>query len=387
MNFIPYGQQWIDEDDIRAVVDILHSSYIARGPTAEKFEQALKDVIGAPFATVLSSGTAGLHLACLAAGIKAGDEVITSPITFAASANCALYCGAKPVFADIDLKTYNIDPKEIEKKITERTKAVIPVHFAGQSCDMEAIVEIVRKAENKFGHKIWIIEDACHVLDSQYQGKQVGACEYGDMAVMSFHPVKHITSGEGGVVFSRDKEIAERLQRLRGHGITRDPNLLSQCPGSWYQEQIDLGYNYFITDIQCALGISQLKKLSVFKKRRQEIVQKYNQAFTGLPHFIPPYQSPDCDSTFHLYIPLINFVALGVERTVFMDKLKEKGIGTQLHYVPVYAQPYYKKYLKTSSGGFPKAEQYYKQALSLPLFPKMSDQDVERVIAAVKQTI
>ena len=384
---IPYGRQMIDEEDIRAVVEVLQSAYIARGPKAEEFEQALCTAIGAPYGVVVSSGTAGLHIACLAAGIGNGDEVITTPLTFIASANCAVYCGAKPIFADIDPRTYNIDPKEIEKKITERTKAIIPVHFAGQSCEMETIVSIVRDAERRFGHKIWIIEDACHVLDSKYRGKRVGACEYGDMAIMSFHPVKHITSGEGGVVFAKDKNTAEMLRRLRGHGITRDPALLSQQPGPWYSEQINLGYNYFLTDIQCALGISQLKKLPQFSARRKEIVAQYNKAFSGLSHITIPYEAAENESTFHLYVPKIDFSELGVNRAACMERLKKRGILTQVHYVPVHLQPFYQKTFSTKQGDFPCAEAYYEHCLSLPLFPAMSDSDVQRVIDGVVETI
>lgn len=386
-SFIPYARQWIDEDDIGAVIMALRSDYIARGPKMEEFEQTLIKVVGAPYAVVLSSGTAGLHTVCLAAGVGPGDEVITSPNTFVASANCAVYCGATPVFADIDPRTYNIDPEELEKKITERTKAVIPVHFAGQSCDMEMIVSIARAAEKKFGHKIWIIEDACHVLDSKYKGKQVGACDYGDMAVMSFHPVKHITSAEGGVVFTREGAIAEKLRRLRGHGITRDPALLSQNLGPWHHEQIELGYNYFITDIQCALGISQLKKLPQFAKRRKEIVRRYNEAFKNLPHVAIPFESPDCESTFHLYILQVDFRALGTDRTKFFERLKEKGVGVQVHYIPVHTQPYYQKHFGTKLGDFPNTEAYYERCVSLPLFPAMTNDDVERVIKAVTELV
>ncbi len=387
LGMIPYGRQMIDEEDIQAVIEVLRSPYIARGPKVEEFERALCGAVGAPYGVAVSSGTAGLHIACLAAGISSGDEVITSPLTFIASANCAVYCGAKPIFVDIDPRTYNIDPREVEKKITERTKAIIPVHFAGQSCDMEVIIAIARVAQKRFGHKIWIIEDACHVLNSKYRGKQVGACEYGDMAIMSFHPVKHITSGEGGVVFTRDQKVAETLRRFRGHGITKNPDLLSQQPSPWYYEQIDLGYNYFLTDIQCALGISQLKKLSRFSKRRRGIVAQYNEAFRNLPHFKIPFESPDCESTFHLYIPQIDFQALGIDRATFFEELKKRGVGAQVHYIPVHLQPYYRKKFGTQYGDFPRAEAYYESCISLPLYPKMTDADVERVIRAVEEII
>lgn len=385
--FIPYGRQWIDEDDIRAVIETLRSDCIARGPKSKEFEHALCSLTNAKHAVLVNSGTSALHIACLVAGVSPGDEVITSPITFVASANCAVYCGATPVFADIDSRTYNISSVEIEKKITEKTKAVIPVHFAGQSCDMESLRTIVQNAEKKYGHKIWIIEDACHVLDSRYKGEQVGSCTRSDMAIMSFHPVKHITTGEGGVVFTNDKVTAEKLERLRGHGITRDPRLLTHNPGFWYHEQIDLGYNYFITDFQSALGTSQLKKLPRFSHRRREIVKCYNEAFAHMEGMQIPFESRDNDSIFHLYVPLIDFNALKTDRRVFMEKLKNLGILTQVHYIPVHTQPFYQKHFGTKWGDFPKAEAYYQQCLSLPLYPAMEDSDVEYVIHAVKSVV
>ncbi|RJQ48537.1 MAG: NAD-dependent epimerase/dehydratase family protein, partial [Desulfobacteraceae bacterium] len=285
-NFISYGRQWVDANDIRSVVDVVKSGPITQGPKVKAFEEALQNYCSANFAVALNSGTSGLHIACLAAVLKEGDEGITSPITFVASANCMIYCGGKPVFADINPKTYNISPEEVEKKITSKTKVVIPVHFAGQSCDMESIFRIVKDAENRFGNKIYIIEDASHALGSEYNGSNVGSCAYSDMAVMSFHPVKHITTGEGGAVFTNDESLFKRLRRLRSHGITstfeefvfpRNALALSDSEDQklinpWYYEQIDLGLNYRITDIHCALGISQLKRLGQFKRRRREIV-------------------------------------------------------------------------------------------------------------------
>ncbi|MBW1806295.1 MAG: aminotransferase class I/II-fold pyridoxal phosphate-dependent enzyme, partial [Deltaproteobacteria bacterium] len=268
---IPYGRQYIDEDDIQAVTEVLRSEWLTQGPNTVEFESALCEIVGAGYAVAVNSGTSALHIACLAAGVKDGDEIITSSITFVASANCTVYCGGKPVFADIDPKTYNISPGEIEKRITDKTKAIIPVHFAGQSCDMEAIQQIVNDAEKKYGHKIYIIEDACHALGSKYKGNEAGSCEFSDMAVMSFHPVKHITTGEGGVVFTNDEKLDMKLKRLRSHGITSDPEeffskdlafqpsafSLQPSVNPWYYEQQVIGYNYRITNIQCALGLSQ----------------------------------------------------------------------------------------------------------------------------------
>jgi UDP-4-amino-4,6-dideoxy-N-acetyl-beta-L-altrosamine transaminase/dTDP-4-dehydrorhamnose reductase len=395
-NFIPYGRHWIDENDIQAVASVLRSDRITQGPKVEEFEKALTEYTGARYAVVVSSGTAALHIACLAAGVKEGDEVITSPITFTASANCILYCGGKPVFADIDKGTYNIDPTEIEKKITSRTKAIIPVHFAGQSCDMESIHKIVIEAEKKYGHKIYIIEDACHALGSLYKKNKVGSCKFSHMTVMSFHPVKHITTGEGGIVLTNDKELYSRLKRLRSHGITSNPeefvyrHYAFQSNGMlnpWYYEQIDLGYNYRITDIQCALGLSQMKNLDDFRRLRKTIVNRYNKAFGGIRYIQTPYESTDCESNFHLYVILFDFEAIGRGRTEFMLELKRREIQTQVHYIPVYTQPFYRKTFGTDWGDCPNAEAYYKRCLSIPLFPAMTENDVENVITEIKELV
>jgi len=385
--YIPYGAQDIDVEDIRTVADALAASVIARGPTTVAFEAAVARVVHAPHVVTCSSGTAGLHLACLAAGIGPGDEVITSPITFVASANCAAYCGATPVFADVEPDTACIDPRAIAAKITPRTHAVVPVHFAGQSCDMDAIVRVVRDAEQRFGRKIWIIEDACHVLGSTYRGEPIGSCAYGDMAVFSFHPVKHATTGEGGAIATRDAATDGLLRRLRGHGMTKDPALLSQQPGPWYYEQVTLGYNYFLTDFQAALGLSQLKKLPRFIARRATIVAKYDAAFADFPHLHPLARRPDTTTNFHVYILRMNFAALGTTRAAVMATFHERGIQTQVHYIPVTHQPYYRQRYGTAPGDCPIADAYYDQCLTIPLFPKMSDEDVERVIAAVRATV
>lgn len=396
--FIQYGRQWIDSNDIKAVVNVLRDGPIAQGPKIQEFENALSNYCSAKYAVAVNSGTSGLHIACLAAGVQKGDEVITSPITFVASANCAVYCGAKPVFADIDSKTYNISPYEIEKKITEKTKAIIPVHFAGQSCDMKTISAIIKTAEKKFGHKIYIIEDASHALGSKYNNTKVGSCHFSDMTVMSFHPVKHITTGEGGAVLTNDEFLNKKLKRLRSHGITSDPKefvykdlafqplafSLQPSVNPWYYEQVDLGYNYRITDIQSALGLSQIKKLKTFCDRRRTIVNTYNDAFSNIKAIQIPFESSDCDSNFHLYALLFNFEQIGIDRAGFMRKLKERGIQTQVHYIPVHLQSFYRRQFGTNWGDCPNAERYYSMCLSIPLFPAMMDDDVKSVIHHVR---
>ena len=393
-NIIPYGRQFIDEDDIKAVVEVLKSEKITQGPTVEEFEHELVKICGAEYCVAVNSGTSALHIACLAAGVKEGDEVITSTITFVASANCAVYCGGKPVFADIDPKTYNISPGEIEKRITDKTKAIIPVHFAGQSCDMEAIQQIVSDAEKKYGHKIYIIEDACHALGSKYKGNEVGSCVFSDMAVMSFHPVKHITTGEGGVVLTNNDELSKKLKMFRSHGITSDPEefiskdlAFQPSVNPWYYEQQALGYNYRITNIQCALGLSQLKKLKMFCKRRREIVDKYNAAFMDSKFLQIPFEDPNCNSNFHLYVLLFDFEGIGIDRARFMLSLKEKGLYTQVHYIPVHLQHYFRRNFKTGWGDCPNAEAYYKKCLSIPLFPAMLKIEVEKTIHEIKHII
>ena len=400
---ISYGRQWIEESDVQAVAKVLRKDRITQGPKVEEFEWELSDYCDGKHAVAVNSGTAALHIACLATGIGLDDEVITSPNTFVASANCAAYCGARPVFADIDPDTYNISPREIEKRITRYTKAIIPVHFAGQSCDMEAIQQIVKATEKKYGHKIIIIEDACHALGSLYKDKKVGSCAFSDMTVMSFHPVKHITTGEGGVVFTNDENLYKRLKRFRSHGITSDPedfmnkNLalssskskltMYDSPNPWYYEQIDLGYNYRITDIQCALGLSQLEKLDMFRKRRKEIVNNYNEAFSNVKNIQIPFEAPECDSNFHLYVLLFDFERIGIDRARFMHKLKKRGIRTQVHYIPVHLQPYYRQNLGAEAGSCKVAEDYYERCLSLPLYPAMDNDDVAKVINHVRSSL
>ena len=395
--FLRYGKQSIDADDIQAVIQVLQSMNLTQGPKIAEFESALCGKVGSRFAVAFNSGTSALHSTCLAAGISPVDEVITSPNTFVASANCIVHCGARPVFADIDPDTYNISPDMIKEKMTIHTKAMIPVHFAGQSCDMEAIQRIKKDAEERHGHKIYIIEDACHALGSLYKNRRVGSCTYSDMTVMSFHPVKHITTGEGGVVFTNEEALYKRLRLFRSHGVTSDPQEfanddLAFQPGSlgqrslvnpWYYEQISLGYNYRITDIQCALGLSQLKKLDMFRKRRREIVNMYNAAFKDSEFAHIPFEDSKCDSNFHLYVLLFDFEKIGIDRAQFMLELKRRGIQTQVHYIPVHLQSFYRKRFGTNWGDCPNAEKYYSKCLSMPLYPDMTDEDARRVIREI----
>ena len=385
--FIPYARQHLDEDDVAAVVEVLRGATIARGPGAAAFAHALREVVHAPYAITCASGTAGLHLACLAAGIGPGDEVIVPAITFVASANCAAYCGATPVFADIDRETTCIDPADVARKVTARTRAIIPVHFAGQSCDLLALQAIARDAERRFGHKVWIIEDACHVLGSTYHGEPIGSCRWSDMAVFSFHPVKHITTGEGGAITVQDVSVARRLEQLRGHGITKEGSEFQHIgDGPWYHEQQSLGYNYFLTDIQAALGMAQLQKLPRFAQRRRVIVDRYQEAFAELSHVTRPVERESGATNYHLYVLQIDFSALGTTRAALVADLATRGVGAQVHYLPVYRHPYHERW-GANSVDFPNAERYYERCLTIPLFPTMRDEDVERVITAVRESV
>lgn len=402
LNFIPYGRQAIDDDDVKAVSEVLVSPNLTQGPNIEEFERQLAKYTGAAFCIAVNSGTSALHIACLAAGVGKGDEVITSPITFVASANCAAYCGAKPIFADIDKKTYNLSVSSLEKKLSAKTKAVIAVHFAGQSCDMEAIKKVVAKAEKKYSHKIYIIEDASHALGSLYRKTQVGSGEFSDMTVLSFHPVKHITTGEGGALLTNDKTLHRKSFLFRSHGITTFPDEFIQQneafdPGdgeektpvrrTWYYEQQFLGFNYRITDLQCALGLTQLKKLPAFIQRRREIVKQYNKAFQGVKFVQVPYEAPENISNFHLYVLLFDFPAIGKTRNQVISELRNLGILTQVHYIPVHTQPYHQKHFGARRGDCPEAEAYYQKCLSIPLFPALTDIEIQKVIEAVKKVI
>lgn len=370
-----YGHQFIDEDDIQAVVDVLKSDYLTCGPKIGELEEKLCEVTGAKYAVVCSNGTAALHIACLAAGVMPGDEVITTPITFAASANCALYCGAKPVFADINENTYNIDPAHVEKLTTEITKAVVAVDFTGQSVELDRLLTHCRE------HNLVLIEDGAHVIGTSYKGRMNGSIA--DMTTMSFHPVKTVTGGEGGAVLTNSKEYYEKLLLYRAHGITRDPKLMEHEPdGPWYYEQIALGMNYRMTDMQAALIISQLNKLPRFMERRKAIVKAYNEAFSRLPQLFVQQEIPESDTTRHLYILRIRPEKLTIDRKQFFEALAAENICCNVHYIPTYYFPYYEK-LGYKRGLCPKAEKLYAEEISLPLYYAMTDQDVEDVIQAV----
>jgi len=329
-NFIPYGRQWIDEKDIREVVKVLKSDWITQGTKVEEFEKAVAKYCGAKYAVTVSSGTAALHSAYSVAGIGVGDEVITSPITFAATANAVVYCGGKPVFADIQKDTFNIHPKEIGKKITKKTKAITPVDFAGHPCDLNEIKKIAKK------YNLLIIEDAAHALGSEYRGKKIGNLT--DMTILSFHPVKHITTGEGGMILTNNKDFYEKLKIFRNHEIVKKPK-----KGGWYYEIEKPGFNYRLTDFQCALGISQLKKIDKFIKRRREIVAKYNEAFKDVKEIITPAERKYVKSAWHIYPIQLNLEKLKVNRKRIFEELQKEGIGVQIHYIPLHLQPFYRK--------------------------------------------
>lgn len=376
--YLTYGRQNLDEEDIESVVKVLKGDYLTTGPSVKEFEEKIADYVGAKYAVAVSNGTAALHMACYAAGIKKGDEVIVPAITFAASANCVLYCGGTPVFADIDPKTYNIDLKEIENKITEKTKAIIPVDYTGQSVDMDEIRRIADK------HNLIVIEDGAHSLGSEYKGKKVGTKAH--ITEFSFHPVKPITTGEGGIVVTDDKELYEKMLLFRSHGITRDKDLLAHNEGPWYYEQIDLGYNYRITDIQCALGISQMNKIDKFIDRRRYIVKRYNEAFKDMDEIITPYEIDYSNSGWHLYVIKLDLERLTCTRKKIFEALQAENIGVNLHYIPVYLHPYYQK-LGYKKGICKNAEELYERMITIPLFPKMTNDDVQDVISGVKKVI
>lgn len=380
--FIPYGTQWIEEDDIAAVVDVLRHGHLTQGPKVTEFEKAIASKVGAKHCIAFCNATAALHCAVKALEIPAGKQGVTSPNTFVASANCLPYNGLVAAFADIDARTFNVTAETLEKAITTDTGVLIPVHFAGQVCDMDAIGQLARK------HGLPVIEDAAHAVGSCYaDGSLVGNCRNSAMTIFSFHPVKTLTTGEGGAITTNDDAVYQKLLLLRSHGITKDPALLSANPGPWYYEQVDLGFNYRITDMQCALGLSQLAKLDRSKQRRQEIVAAYNEGLKGCANVVLPLEKPGLSSCLHLYVLQIDFNAVGKDRAQVMKELQEYGVGTQVHYIPVYTQPWYRKTFGYGPGLCPVAEAYYAKALSIPLYPKMSAADVQRVIEAVQKVL
>ncbi len=375
---IYYGRQWVEEDDVEAVASVLRSDFITCGPKVEELERSLCEYTGAKYAVAVNSGTSALHCAIMAAGIGPGDEVITTPITFAASANCALYCGATPVFADIDRDTYNIDPESIRAHITDKTKAVVAVDYTGQAVQGDKIRAICKE------HGLIFIEDAAHSIGTSYNGKKVGSLA--DMTTFSFHPVKTVTCGEGGAILTDDEELYKKLVLAHTHGITHDDNLMEGAPheGPWYYEQIMLCYNYSLTDFQAAFLLSQLGKIDKFVARRKEIVKRYDEAFSDMPEIIVQKEIPESDTSRHLYVIRLDLSKLTCTRRQFFDAMEAENVVCQIHYVPVYWFPYY-EHLGYKKGLCPVAEEVYAGIMSIPLYPKMSDQDVEDVIHAVKK--
>ncbi len=374
---LPYGRQWLDESDIDAVVSVLRSDWLTQGPWVPEFEAAIANFCEARYAVAFSSGTAALHGACHVAGIGLGDEVITTPITFAASANCVRQCGGQPIFADIEDDTCTLDPYAVARAMTSRTRAIIPVDFAGHPCQMNDIRALATR------HGLTVIEDAAHALGAQYRGQPVGSMA--DMTVFSFHPVKILTTGEGGMVVTNREDLYERLRRFRNHGITRDASVHPP----WFYEQHELGINGRMTDIQAALGVSQLAKVRQFFDLRRAIVDRYQAAFADIPELRRPVEMNEVGSAWHLYVIRLRLESLEWTRRDVFETLRTRGLGVQVHYIPVYTHPYYRRH---ESCGTPpvrceRAEQYYEEAISLPLFPKMTDDDVEYVIQTVHEVI
>lgn len=373
---IPYAHQSIDEADVRAVAEVLRSDWITTGPKVQEFEEAIAAFAGTRAGVAVSNGTAALHAAAYAAGIGPGDEVIVPAMTFAASANCVLYLGGTPVFADVLERSLVIDPAQVEAKLTPRTKAIMAVDYTGHPCDYDALRSIADR------HGLLLIADAAHALGAEYKGRKVGTLA--DLTMFSFHPVKHVTTGEGGMVVTDDPELADRMRIFRNHGISTDARVRAE-KGTWYYEMVDLGYNYRLTDIQCALGISQLRKLPRALARRRAIAARYDEAFARLPGIEPLSVSPDVRHAYHLYVVRVDPARIGMDRDAAFRVLREKGIGVNVHYIPVHLHPYYRTRLGTHTGMCPVAEAAYQRILSLPMYPAMTDADVRRVIDAVGQ--
>ena len=395
--FIPYARHSIDEDDIAAVAEALRGDWLTQGPRVAAFEEAVAERVGGRHGIAVATGTAALHCACYAAGVGPGDEVITAPITFAASGNCALYLGASVRFVDIRPDTYCLDPGKLEAAITPRTKAIIPVDQTGQPCDVDEINAVAAK------HGVAVIEDAAHALGTTYKGRPVGALA--DMTMFSFHAVKHVATGEGGMIVTDDDELAAVMRRFRTHGIAKDPDRMvlaaqaadgvtpdtagrnSDTPAAWYYEMQDLGFNYRITDIQCALGLSQLTKLDRFIARRRAIAGRYTEAFAASPLLVVPRQEADRKNAWHLYVLRLRLDRMAKTRRQVFEELRAKGVGVHVHYIPLHLQPYYRDRFAYGRGDFPEAEAYYDSALTVPLFPALTDDECDRVIKAVLETV
>jgi len=373
---IPYGRQAIDEEDIRAVIEALASDWLTTGPKVEEFEKALADYVGVNYAVAVSSGTAALHCAMYAVGIGPGDEVIVPAMTFAATANSAIYQGGVPVFADVEGETLLLDPQSVEAHITTKTKAVVAVDYAGQPCDYDALREICGK------HGLVLVADGCHALGGEYKGRKVGSLA--DLTVFSFHPVKHITTGEGGAIMTNSEELYSRLRLFRNHGMTSDFRQRAEA-GSWYYEIVDLGYNYRITDIQCALGCSQLKKLPEFLKRRREIAGRYDAFFADIPEVNPLSVQAAVQHAYHLYVVRIDLDALALDRKTLFKQMRDKGVEVNVHYIPVHLHPYYRKRFGLGPGLCPVAEAAYERIVSLPVCPRLTDGEVQYVMNALQE--
>ncbi|MBC3457526.1 UDP-4-amino-4,6-dideoxy-N-acetyl-beta-L-altrosamine transaminase [Pseudomonas mosselii] len=383
---IPYGRQEITQADIDAVVAALQSTNLTQGPRIAQFEDAVKAVCGARYALATNSATSALHIACLALGLGEGDWLWTTPNTFVASANCALYCGARVDFVDIDPKSYNLCPVRLEEKL-KRAKAsgtlpkvVVPVHFSGQSCDMHAI----RALSHEYGFKV--IEDASHAIGGKYQGQYIGGCGLSDITIFSFHPVKIITTAEGGMAVTNDPQLAEKMGLLRSHGITREPHLMThEMDGPWYYQQVELGFNYRMTDLQAALGVAQIERLDEFVSKRHQLAQRYNEKLQDLPLTLP-YQYPDNYSAYHLYVVRVQLDRIKAKHVDIFTSMREAGIMVNLHYIPVHTQPYYKK-MGFRQGQFPEAERYYQEAISIPLFPGLTEAQQDAVIEKLQELL
>ena len=383
---IPYGKQDINQSDIDSVLEVLNSDFLTQGPKVPLFEQTLARKVGAKHALATNSATSALHIACLALGLGKGDWLWTTPITFVASANCGLYCGAQIDFVDIDPHTYNLCPKALEAKlITARQEGKLPkvlvaVHLCGQPCDMQAIHAL----SQRYGFKV--IEDASHAIGGKYKGDYIGSGNYSDITVFSFHPVKIITTAEGGMAVTNDDSLAEKMNLLRSHGVTREPHLMTQEPdGPWYYQQIELGFNYRMTELQAALGISQMERLDDFVTKRHRLAKRYNERLQDLPLTLP-WQHPDSYSGLHLYVIRLQLNKIGKTHRQIFEDLREKGIGVNLHYIPVHTQPYYQK-MGFRPGDFPEAEKYYSEAISLPMFQGLSYEQQDEVISSLKHTL